>query len=78
MPTRKPHQQRKRRRPGAYVDAPVSPSGAGGTLRPETSAAAYTWPCPRCDCRRNLRGLLREICSNCTHVHHPPAEKETV
>lgn len=68
MPTRKPHQQRKRRRPGAYADA----------VRPELSAEAYTWPCQHCDCRRNLRGLLREVCSNCTHVHHPPAEKETV
>ena len=68
MPTRKPHQQRKRRRPGAYADA--------GTLRPELSAAAYTWPCPRCDCTRNLRGLLREVCAHCTHVHQPPPEKE--
>lgn len=76
MPTRKPHQQRKRRprvaargrRPGAYVDA----------VRPETSASAYAWPCPRCDGTRNLRGLLRDVCAHCQHVHQPPAEKESV
>ena len=67
MPSPKPHHQRQRRRPSAYAAA----------VRPETSAAAYRWPCPRCACTRNLRGLLREICSNCTHVHQPPEEKET-
>ena len=66
MPTRKPHAGRKRRRPGAYAEV----------VTPALSAAAYSWPCPRCACRRNLRGLLREVCANCTHVHYPPA-KET-
>jgi hypothetical protein len=69
MPPPKPRKRPRvaaRGRPqrrGAYADA----------VRPETSAAAYSWPCPRCPCRRNLRGILREVCSVCTHVHHPPA-----
>jgi hypothetical protein len=62
MPSPTPRKRPQRR--GAYAEP--------GSVRPETSAAAYSWPCPRCDCRRNLRGILREICSNCTHVHHPP------
>lgn len=72
MPTPKP-----RKRPARYADA----------VRPATSAAAYRWPCPRCACTRNLRGLLREVCAHCDHTHtapegeehahHPPAEQET-
>ena len=62
MPTRKPHQQRKRRRPGTYAD----------TVRPEHSADAYRWRCPQCPCVANLRGLLREVCAHCTHVHINP------
>ena len=53
------------------------PYAAPGSVRPETTAAAYAWPCPRCACTRNLRGLLREVCAHCTHVHHPPTEKDT-
>ena len=67
MPSPKPPNPRSRRR--RYADR--------ATLRPATSAAAYRWPCPRCDCTRNLRGLLREVCSHCTHVHHPPPTEET-
>ena len=66
MPTRKPHQQRKRRRPGMYAEV----------VRPELSASAYAWKCPQCPCVTNLRGLLRETCSHCGHEHQPP-EKET-
>ena len=63
MPTHKPHQQRKRRRPGAYAEA----------VAPETSAAAYRWRCPDCPCVANLRGLGRDECSRCFHVHAPDA-----
>jgi hypothetical protein len=38
--------------------------------------AAYTWPCPQCSCTTNLRGLLRQVCAHCSHVHQPPATKE--
>lgn len=48
----------------------------GGVLDPVATwrEAAYGWPCPHCDCRRNLRGLLREVCANCGHCHPPPEE----
>lgn len=62
MPSPKP-----RKRPARYADA----------VRPETTAAAYTWKCPQCPCVANLRGLLREVCAHCTHVHQPPAAEET-
>ena len=58
-----PPRKRPQRR-GAYA--------APGSVRPELSASAYHWPCP-CGCTRNLRGLLREVCTHCTHVHPNPA-----
>lgn len=36
----------------------------------------YSWPCGQCDCDRNLRGLLRAICSHCGHEHHPRPDTE--
>lgn len=60
MPTPKPRKRGLRR--GAYADA----------VRPDWSADAYRWPCPQCPCPTNLRGLGREACAHCTHVHQPP------
>jgi hypothetical protein len=62
MPSPTPRKRPARR--GAYAEP--------GSVRPETSAAAYSWPCPRCPCKTNLRGLFREICSHCTHIHRDP------
>ena len=67
MPIRKPHQQRKRRRPGAYAES----------ITAAWSADAYRWRCPECPCVANLRGLLRAECSRCGHEHTPPAATET-
>lgn len=66
MPTRKPHQQRKRRRPGAYAE-PES-------LPPARTVHTSRWPCP-CGCTRNLHGVTRTECVHCTHVHPPPAKE---
>lgn len=54
-----------------------SPAPRGGVLDPVATwrAAVYDWPCP-CGCTRNLRGLLREVCSNCGHTHQPPLDKK--
>jgi hypothetical protein len=68
MPTRKPHQQRKRRRPGAYAEQ----------VKAAWQADAYRWRCPSCPCVANLRGLLRDDCSRCGHVHTPPAATESL
>jgi hypothetical protein len=66
-----PPRKRPQRR-GAYAEP--------GSLRPELSAAAYRWRCPSCPCTTNLRGLLREACAHCGHVHCPdvpPAQEPT-
>ena len=65
MPTHKPHQQRKRRRPGAYAEP--------AAVHPEHTAEAYRWHCATCPCTTNLRGLLRAECSRCGHQHDPDA-----
>jgi hypothetical protein len=38
-------------------------------------ADSYRWTCAECPCTNNLRGLLREVCVNCRHIH-PPPQKE--
>jgi hypothetical protein len=61
--SRPPPRKRPTRRPAA-------------AQRLETSAAAYSWPCPHCACQRNLQVLGREVCSNCLHIHPNPEKKE--
>lgn len=61
MPTPKPRTRRR----GAYAEP--------GSVRPELTAAAYAWHCPTCPCVTNLRGLLRDECSRCLHIHYPDA-----
>jgi hypothetical protein len=38
--------------------------------------ATYAWPCAECACTTNLRGLLREVCAHCAHIHQPPTRHE--
>lgn len=63
MPTT-PRKHPARTRQGAYAEA----------VRASWVAAAYLWPCPTCPCTTNLRGLLREDCAHCHHVHTPQEE----
>lgn len=53
------------RRPGVYAEA----------VKPATTAAAYAWPCS-CGCTRNLRGLARDDCAHCGHVHPDPDARQ--
>jgi hypothetical protein len=53
---------------------PPAPSARADQLVPSWREEHSSWPCPVCDCRSNLRGLL--ACAHCSHVRQPSTTKE--
>ena len=77
MPSPKPPNPRSRRR--RYADRATHGSRPGPSWSADpvavSGAGAYRWKCPQCPCVANLRGLLRDECSRCGHVHTNPAHQ---